>query len=256
MQTISKTAVIDETVQLGKDVTIGEGVIIEKGCHIGDKTHIGHHSVIWQDTHIGAGNRIFPFCSLGGEPQDKKYAGEYAPLVIGDNNTIREYCFFNQGTKATGETRVGHRNWIMAYVHVAHDCMIGNQTILANGVQMAGHVHIDDDTVIGGGALIHQFCRIGRGSMLGGGTHLGHDVPPYCLHRRNTVAVNYEGMRRQGFDETAKSNIKKAYRLLYRQALKIEEAMIAIQAMPVAQEAPVKHLLDFLKQPGQRSLVR
>lgn len=246
---IHPAAEVHASAQLGAGVRVEAGAVVEEGCTIGRDTVIGRHSIIWRNTVLGAGNRIFPFCSLGGEPQDKKYRGEDAPLVIGDGNTIREYCFINQGTAASGETRIGNGNWIMAYVHVAHDCIIGNNAVIANAVQFAGHVEVGDGAIIGGGALFHQFRRIGAGAMVGGGESLRHDVPPYALVGEGVVSVNSEGMSRAGYDAQVVAAMRRAYKTLYREGLSLPEAAEAIAAMPEAKEGPLAQLAEFLQQP-------
>lgn len=238
---------IHASAQLGKGVRVEPGAVIGENCIIGAGSVIGRNSIIWSGTVLGENNRIFPFCSLGGEPQDKKYAGEVAPLIIGDNNTIREYCFINKGTLASGETRIGSDNWIMAYVHVAHDCVIGDQTTIANMVQLAGHIHIGDRVVLGGGGLFHQFVRIGAGAMVSGGEVVVQDVPPYALVGRGTVSINTEGMRRSGADAEVIAAIRRAYKLLYRSNLNLKMAVEAIVALPQAAQPSLRELIDFLR---------
>ena len=178
------------------------------------------------------GNRVFPFCSLGGEPQDKKYRGEKTALTVGDNNTIREYCFFNRGTVGGGgATKIGDNNWIMGYTHLAHDCVLGGGAIVANGAQFAGHVEVGDGAVIGGGALFHQFLRIGARAMVGGGEAVRQDIPPFAMSARGAVGVNAEGMRRAGFGARARAQIQKAYRILYLANLPLEESRRQIAEM-------------------------
>lgn len=248
--TISPAAEVDPAARLGDGVTVASGAVIEADCIIGSGSAIGRNSIIWRGTVIGSGNRIFPFCSLGGEPQDKKYTGEEAPLIIGDNNTIREYSFINKGTAANGETRLGNDNWIMGYVHAAHDCIIGSGNIIANAVQLAGHVIIGDRVVLGGGVLVHQFRRIGSGAMLGGGEHLRCDVPPFALAGEGVVSVNREGMRRHNYSPEAIQAIQRAYKILYRDGLPLAEAAAEIAALPEAAEPPLAELHAFLQQPG------
>ena len=244
---VHPNADVHKSAVLGENVCIEAGAVVEADCVIGSNSRIGRHSVIWQGTVLGENNRIFPFCSLGGEPQDKKYAGEAAPLIVGDNNTIREYCFINKGTAASGETRIGNDNWIMAYVHVAHDCVIGSGTTIANMAQFAGHVIVGDGAVIGGGALFHQFRRVGTGAIIGGGEALRHDVPPYALVARGSVSVNSEGLRRCGGGSEMIDAMRGAYRTLYRQGLALPAAVEAIAAMPGAGEAPLAELIEFLR---------
>lgn len=254
MASVHPTASVGGGVELAADARIDAGAVIEDGCKIGGGTSIGRNSIIWRGTVIGANNRVFPFCSLGGEPQDKKYAGEEAPLIIGDGNTIREYCFINKGTAANGETRIGARNWIMAYVHVAHDCVMGDDNTVANGAQLAGHVVVGDRVVIGGGVLFHQFRRVGTGAMLGGGEKMRQDAPPYSLCGDGVVGVNAEGMRRHGFSDDEIGAVRRAYRLLYRADLSLQAATAAIRELPGAAVSPLRELIDFLSLPDLRLL--
>ena len=255
MSGVSPAAQVDKTARLAANVTVEPGACVGANCQIGEGTTIGRNSIVWSGTKIGANNRVFPFCSLGGEPQDKKYAGEDAPLVIGDNNTIREYCFFNKGTAASGGTRVGNGNWIMAYVHVAHDCVVGDGVVVANTAQLAGHVEVEDGAVLGGGSLYHQFVRVGALAMVGGGEALRHDIPPYCLCGEGSVGVNVEGMRRAGFAAAAIEQTRRAYRLLYRSGLPLQEARAQIEALAAAApQAPAQTLARFLGKPNLRLL--
>ncbi|MGU9951536.1 MAG: acyl-ACP--UDP-N-acetylglucosamine O-acyltransferase [Gammaproteobacteria bacterium WSBS_2016_MAG_OTU1] len=232
MPTIAVGAQVSSGARLADDVVIGSGAIVEEDCTIGAGSSIGPNTIIWRGTHIGCNNRIFPFCSLGGEPQDKKFCGEDSRLIIGDNNIIREYCFFNRGTlDGGGETRMGNGNWIMAYVHLAHDCLLGDSATIANGAQFAGHVQLNNGIVIGGGSLFHQFLRIGTGAMVGGGEAVRQDVPPFAMSARGVVGVNSEGMRRAGYSRFAIAQIKKAYRLLYLSELSLEESRTQIAAL-------------------------
>ncbi|MBE8158504.1 MAG: acyl-ACP--UDP-N-acetylglucosamine O-acyltransferase, partial [Betaproteobacteria bacterium] len=225
MAKIAPGAQVSESARLAEDVAVGAGAVIEENCEIGAGSSIGAYSIIWRGTQIGRGNRIFPFCSLGGEPQDKKFRGEESALIIGDRNVIREYCFFNRGTaEGGGETRIGNDNWIMAYVHVAHDCRLEDGVVAVNGAQFAGHVAIGGGAVIGGGALFHQFRRVGAGAMVGGGERVRQDVPPFALAARGVVGVNAEGMRRAGFNKTAVARMKEAYRFLYHSDLPLAAA--------------------------------
>ena len=252
---IHPSAEVHPSAVLGEGVCVDAGAVVEADCRIGAGTSIGRNTIIWRGTVLGEGNRVFPFCSLGGEPQDKKYQGEEAPLVIGDGNTIREYCFINQGTAASGETRIGSGNWIMAYVHVAHDCNIGSNTVVANAVQFAGHVEVGDRAIIGGGALFHQFRRVGAGAMVGGGEHMRHDIPPYALVAEGVVAVNTEGMTRAGYDADTIAAVRRAYKTLYREGLSLPDAAAQIAAMPEAADAgPLAQLAAFLQQPDLQLL--
>jgi UDP-N-acetylglucosamine acyltransferase len=209
-------------------------------------------------TRIGAHNRIFAFSALGGAPQDKKYAGEATRLEIGDRNTIREFCTFNCGTtQDAGVTRIGNDNWIMAYVHVAHDCQLGNNTTFANAASIAGHVHVGDYAVLGGFTGVHQFVQIGAHSMTAGATLLLQDLPPYVMAAGNDCkpfGINAEGLKRRGFSEEQITEIRRAYKTLYRSGLGLEEARLAIAEQ--AQKAPeLKLLVDFLEH-SRRGIVR
>ncbi len=253
---IHPTALVDAGARLGDNVEIGAYSVIGAGVEIGDGTWIGPHVVINGPTKIGCENRIFQFASLGEQPQDKKYAGEPTTLEIGDRNTIREFCTFNRGTiQDAGATRVGNDNWIMAYVHVAHDCQVGNQTIFANNAQLAGHVQVGDWAILGGFTVVHQFVRIGAHSMTAMGTILLQDLPPYVTASGNPSAphgINSEGLKRRGFSADAIAALKRAYKALYRNGLKLEEATAQITAEGLDE---VTVLSDFLAAPG-RGIIR
>ncbi|SDM37398.1 acyl-[acyl-carrier-protein]--UDP-N-acetylglucosamine O-acyltransferase [Oryzisolibacter propanilivorax] len=260
---IHPTAVIDPAAQLHGSVSVGPYAVIGPGVRIGAGTSVGAHCVIEGETHIGEDNRIFQFASLGAAPQDKKYAGEPTRLVIGHRNTIREFCTFNTGTvQDRGETTVGDDNWIMAYVHIAHDCVVGHQTILANNATLAGHVHVGDHAIIGGLTGIHQFCRVGAHAMAGFASHVSQDVPPFMMVDGNPLAVrglNTEGLRRRGFDAERVGALKKAYRALYRQGLTLDGALDALtrQADEAGGQAgsDVHQLRDFVAA-SRRGIVR
>jgi UDP-N-acetylglucosamine acyltransferase len=230
--------------------------------HVGQGTSIGAHCVIEGSTRIGCDNRIFQFCSLGAAPQDKKYAGEPTELHIGDRNTIREFCTFNLGTaQDTGVTRVGDDNWIMAYVHIAHDVQLGHKTILANNATLAGHVVIGDWVIVGGLTGVHQFVKVGAHAMVGFSTALSQDVPPFMMVDGNPArahGVNIEGLRRRGFSAERIAAIKQLHRLLYRQGRALEDAKRLIAELatekPEAQ-ADVDMMLGFLNQ-ATRGIVR
>jgi UDP-N-acetylglucosamine acyltransferase len=231
---------------VGPDVEIGAG------------SRIGPHCVITGHTRLGAGNRVYQFASIGEAPQDKKYRDEPTRLEIGDNNTIREFCTLNRGTvQDAGVTRIGDDNWIMAYVHVAHDCQIGNRTIFANNAQLAGHVLIEDDVILGGFTLVHQFCRVGAHSITGLGTVVLQDIPPYVKASGNPVrpyGLNSEGLRRRGFSADALVALKRAYRTLYRSGLTLDEAKAEL-AGQAADVPEVRRFVDFLGVAG-RGIVR
>ena len=219
---------------------------------------IGPHVVVSGHTRIGADNRIFQFCSIGEQPQDKKYAGEPTRLEIGDRNTIREFCTFNCGTaQDAGVTRLGNDNWIMAYVHLAHDCQVGNQTIFANNAQLAGHVQVGDWAILGGFTVVHQFVRIGAHSITSMGTILLQDLPPFVMAAGNPAearSINAEGLKRRGFSGEAVAAVKRAYKTLYKSGMKLDDARTSIEAESVV--VPELALLaDFLGVPG-RGIVR
>jgi UDP-N-acetylglucosamine acyltransferase len=252
------TAIIHPQAKLADDVEIGAYSIIGEHVEIGGGTVVGPHVVIDGHTRIGQNNHIFQFSSLGAIPQDKKYAGEPTRLEIGDNNVIREFCTFNLGTEQDGGvTRVGNNNWIMAYVHLAHDCQVGNHTIFANNAQLAGHVLVDDYAILGGFTVVHQFVQIGAHVITGMGTILLQDLPPYVTASGNPSAphgINSEGLKRRGFSGAAIMAIKRAYKTLYKSGLSLEEAKDVIQAQ--SEEHPELDLLvEFLAR-SERGIVR
>lgn len=232
---IHPTAVIDPAAQLDTSVSVGPYAVIGPDVRIAANTKVGAHCVIEGATTIGCDNQIFQFASLGAQPQDKKYAGEPTRLVIGDRNTVREFCTFNLGTaQDRGETTIGDDNWIMAYVHIAHDCIVGNNTILANNATLAGHVHVDDWAILGGLTGVHQFTHIGAHVMAGFASHISQDVPPFMMVDGNPLAVrgfNAEGLRRRGFTPERLAAVKQMHKLLYRQGLTLEAAKQAIEAI-------------------------
>lgn len=233
---IHTTALVDPGAKIGANVEIGPYSIIGPHVEIGDNTVIGPHCVIRGHTRIGRDNRIFQFCSLGEVPQDKKYAGEPTRLEIGDRNTIREFCTFNLGTvQDRGVTSIGDDNWIMAYVHIAHDCQVGNQTTLANNTTLAGHVDVGDWATVGGLTGVLQRMRIGAHTMIGFASHVGKDVPPFMVVDGNPLAVrgvNLVGLRRRAFSDERIAAIREMHKLLYRQGLTLEQARAAIMALP------------------------
>lgn len=235
MANIHPTAIVDPAAQLGESVSIGAFTIIGPGVRIDEGTSVGPHCVIEGRTTIGRDNRIFQFASLGAAPQDKKYAGEPTELHIGDRNTIREFCTFNLGTvQDIGVTRLGDDNWMMAYTHLAHDCVVGNKTIFANNAQIAGHVQVGDWAILGAYTNVHQFVKIGAHAMTGMGTTLLQDVPPFAMVSGNPAEArgfNVEGLKRRGFTTERMRAIKQMHRLIYRQGLKLEDARAAIDAL-------------------------
>ena len=256
MTQIHPTAIVDVAAELDASVQVGPYAVIGAGVHIAAGTHIGPHCVIEGPTRIGRDNRIFGHSSLGAAPQDMKYRGEPTELHIGHRNTIREFCTFNRGTaQDAGVTRLGDDNWVMAYVHLAHDVQVGNRTILANNATLAGHVHIGDWVIVGGLTGVHQFCRIGAHAMTGFQSHVSQDVPPYMMVSGNPLGVhgfNIEGLRRRGFSRERIAQVKQMHRLLYRDGLTLEQAKAAIAALQgsvaddPAADADVQLLLDFL----------
>ena len=256
--TIHPTAIVHQGAKLGHDVEVGAYSLIGEHVEIADGTRIGPHVVVNGHTRIGRDNRIFQFCSIGEIPQDKKYADEPTRLEIGDRNTIREFCTFNCGTaQDLGVTRLGNDNWIMAYVHLAHDCQVGDHTIFANNAQLAGHVHVGDYSILGGFTVVHQFVRIGAHSMTAMGSILLQDLPPYVTAAGNTAkpfGINSEGLKRRGYSSSAIMAIKRAYKVLYKSGLKLEEAQVAIAADSAAQQE-LKLLAEFLAAAG-RGIIR
>jgi UDP-N-acetylglucosamine acyltransferase len=253
MTAIHPTALVDGKAELDPSVTVGPYAVIGAGVRIAASTTIGAHCVLEGRTTIGRDNRIFPFASLGAAPQDMKYGGEPTELVIGERNTIREFCTFNRGTaQDAGATRIGDDNWIMAYVHIAHDVQLASRTILANNATLAGHVHVGDWAIVGGLTGVHQFVKIGAHAMTGFQSHVAQDVPPFMMVAGNPLAVhgfNVEGLRRRGFSRERIAQVKQMHRLLYRDGLTREQAKAAIEALKgrVADgDADVRLLLDFL----------
>jgi len=255
---IHPTAIVDSRASLAADVEVGPYTIIGADTEVGAGTRIGPHVVIGPHTRIGARNTFFQFSSIGEAPQDKKYNGEPTRLEIGDDNTIREFCTLNRGTSQdAGITRIGNNNWIMAYVHMAHDCQVGSHTIFANNAQIAGHVHVGDFAVLGGFTVVHQFCRIGAHSITAMGTILLQDLPPYVMASGNTAVphgINSEGLRRRGFSADAIHAIKRAYKTLYKSGLSFEEARLNIASEADAQKE-LAALADFLAVTG-RGVIR
>ena len=233
---IHSTAIIDPQALLDSSVSVGPYTVIGPHVKIGAGTTVGPHCVIEGHTTIGTDNRIFQFSSLGAIPQDKKYAGEPCELVIGDRNTIREFCTFNIGSPGgTGITRVGNDNWLMAYVHLAHDCQVGNQTIFANNSQLAGHVHVGDWTILGGFTVVHQFVRLGAHSMTAMCSLLFADLPPFVMAQGQPAqarSMNLEGLRRRGFSSDRIAAIKAMHKALYREDLTLAQAQLQIATLP------------------------
>jgi len=234
MAVIHQSAIVDPRAELADDVEVGPFAVIGPNVRIGEGSRIGAHTVIEGITTIGSRNRIFQFASIGAPPQDKKYRGEPTRLEIGDDNTIREFVTLNCGTaQERGVTSIGSDNWIMAYVHVAHDCVVGNHTIFANSSNLAGHVVIGDWPILGGYTGVHQFCKIGAHAMTGVGTVVLHDVPPFVMASGNTAqahGINSEGLRRRGFSSERINAIRRGYKTLYKSGLTLEEARTRLAA--------------------------
>jgi len=258
MAKIHPTAIVDPKAELDASVTVGPYTLVGPDVKVGAGTTIAGHVVIEGHTTIGRDNRIFQFASIGAANQDKKYQGEPTRLVIGDRNTIREFGTFNRGTvQDAGVTRLGNNNWIMAYVHLAHDCDVGNGTIFANNAQLAGHVRVDDYAILGGYTGVHQFCKIGAHSFAGVSSVVLKDVPPYMTVSGNPArpyGINAEGLKRRGFDAAALAGLKRAYKTLYRSGLTLEEAKRDLEQQ-VGECPPVRLLLDFLGG-SSRGIVR
>jgi UDP-N-acetylglucosamine acyltransferase len=262
MASIHPTALVDSKAELADTVTVGPYAVIGPHVRIGAGTTVGPHCVIEGRTTIGTDNTIFQFASLGAAPQDKKYGGEPTELHVGNGNTIREFVTFNLGTtQGGGVTRVGDDNWVMAYVHVAHDCVVGNHAIFANCTQLAGHVEIGDWVILGGSSLIHQWVKIGAHAMTAMGTALPQDLPPFVMASGNMAAAhgfNSEGLKRRGFTADRLTAVKRMHRLLYRSGLTLDQAREGLAAIAV--ELPeaagdVAMMSSFLAQ-STRGIVR
>ena len=261
---IHSTAIVDSSAELDSSVTVGPYTVIGPRVKVGAGTTIGPHCVIEGHTTIGADNRIFQFNSLGAIPQDKKYAGEPCELVIGDRNTIREFCTFNIGSPGdVGVTRIGSDNWVMAYVHLAHDCQVGNHTIFANNSQLAGHVQVGDWVILGGFTVVHQFVRLGAHSMTAMCSLLFADLPPFVMAQGQPAearTMNFEGLRRRGFSAERIASVKAMHKALYREDLTLEAAQLKIVELtdkhPESKQ-DVHMMLSFLEQVSpQRGIVR
>jgi len=255
---IDPHAIVSPRAELAADVAVGPFSVIGPGVRIGPGTVVGPHVVITGETTIGADNQIFQFASLGDAPQDKKYAGEPTRLEIGDRNVFRESCTINRGTiHDKGVTRIGHDNLFMAYSHVAHDCVVGSNTVFANCASLAGHVEIGDWVILGGLSAVHQHCKIGAHAFLAGGAIVTRDVPPYVMVAGNPSSphmVNSEGLKRRGFTEEQVRSVREAYRLVYRSDLKLSEALERLE--PSAREQPELRLfVDFIRS-STRSIIR
>ena len=264
MTAIHATALVDPGAELDSSVTVGPYTVIGPDVRVGAGTTIGPHCVLEGHTTIGRDNRIFQFNSLGAIPQDKKYAGEPCELVIGDRNTVREFCTFNIGSPGDrGVTRIGNDNWLMAYVHLAHDCQVGDHTIFANNAQLAGHVQVGDWAILGGFTVVHQFVKIGAHSMTAMCSLLFADLPPFVMCQGQPAqarSMNYEGLRRRGFSAERLAAVKAMHKALYRDNLTLDLARQAIADLgEKGQEAllDIEMMLSFLEQTSpQRGIVR
>lgn len=255
---IHPTAIVARGARVAEGVRIGAYSVIGADVEIGEGTEVGPHVVIEGHTRIGRDNRIHAFSVLGGAPQDRKYAGEATRLEIGDRNTIREFCTFNIGTtQDAGVTTLGDDNWIMAYVHLAHDCRVGNHTIFANNAQIAGHVHVGDHAILGGFTVVHQFVSIGAHSLTAMGTILLQDLPPYVTASGNTAephGINAEGLKRRGFTPESISAIRSAYKVLYKEGLGLDAAKAELRERARTQPE-IALMAEFLER-SRRSIVR
>ncbi len=255
---IHPTAIIDSAAQIGTDVTIGAYTVIGADVKIGDGSRIGVHVSIDGPCTIGRSNRIHSHAAIGGDPQDKKYRDGLSELVIGDRNTIREFVTINRGTaEGGGVTRIGDDNWIMAYVHIAHDCAVGNHTVFANNATLAGHVEIGDYVTLGGFSGVHQFCKIGAHAFIGMGSLINADVLPFVMVAGGYAkprGINSEGLKRRGFSAERIAAIKRAYRALFVSGQPLADAREQLVAQS-AEDADVRHMLEFMDRSG-RSLLR
>jgi UDP-N-acetylglucosamine acyltransferase len=252
------SAIVDPRAELDSAVEVGPYCVVGAGVKIGKGTKIHSHAVIQGRTTLGEGNVVFPFATIGSIPQDLKYKGEPSELLIGNRNTIREYVSLNPGTAGGGMvTRVGDRNLLMMYCHVAHDCIVGNHNVIANGATLGGHVAIEDFVIVGGLVGIHQFVRIGTSAILGAGSMVSKDVPPYCNatgDRAKLRGLNVEGLKRRGFDKSVIAAINKAYRIAFRSRLKIEDAVKQIRR-EIVSIPEVERFVSFIAS-SQRGVCR
>ncbi len=255
---IDQRAVIDPSAKIADSVSIGPFTVIGADVEIGPGCDIGPHVVINGPTVIGAGNKLHPFSSIGCDPQDKKYNGEETRLVIGDNNTIFEYVTISRGTaQDRGVTTVGSDNWIMAYVHIAHDCVVGDHTILANNVTLAGHVDVGNHAILGGFTLVHQFCNVGEHSFSQMNSVVSKDVLPFLMiggHMAKAHGLNSEGLKRRGYSVESRAGLKQAYRLIFRSGLKLDEAKERL--LLLAEEHPEVAIMSEFLAKSSRGIVR
>lgn len=256
---IDKHAVVDPQAVIGNNVSIGPYSVIGPDVVVGDDSWIGPHVVIKGPTKIGRSNRIYQFSSIGDDPQDKKYSGnEQSTLEIGDGNLIREYCSINRGTEeGGGKTVIGSDNWIMAYVHIAHDCFVASGTIISNNATLAGHVTIDDYVILGGFTAIHQFCHLGKHCFTAGLSMVGKDVPPFLMvagDRAKPTGLNREGLKRHGFTKETIDLLRKAYKIVYRNGLTTKQALEALDDL-ASQTEVVREFSDFIEK-SSRGIIR
>lgn len=255
---IHPTAIVDSSAKLDADVAVGAFSVVGPDVEIRSGTRIGPHVVISGPTRIGADNEIYQFASIGEAPQDRKYSGENTTLQIGERNVIREYVTLNRGTvHGKRKTRVGNDNLLMAYVHIAHDCDLGDDIVMANGASLGGHVTIEDQAILSGFALIHQFCRVGMHAFCGMGCAVAKDVPPYVMVSGNPGkphGINAEGLRRRGFSADAIVQIRRAYKIIYKSTLRLDDAIVSLQEL-AAESPEVDLILDFLDH-SDRSIIR
>lgn len=255
---IHPTAIVSPAARLAPDVEVGPYSVIGPDVEVGAATRIGSHVVIKGPTRIGERNRIFQFAAIGEDAQDKKYAGEPTRLEIGNDNTIREFCTINRGTvQDAGLTSIGDHNWLLAYVHVAHDCRLGSHIIMSNNATLAGHVHVEDHVILSGFVAVHQFCRIGAHSFIGGQAGLTRDVLPYMMiagQPPEPHGINSEGLKRRGFTAEQVRNLKEAYRILYRSNLRLAEARERLQEL-VPEQPELRRLVEFIDR-SERSILR
>lgn len=253
---IHKTAIISPNTKIGKNVIIGPYCIIEDEVIIADNTKIDSHTIVRSYSKIGKGCHIFANCVIGEIPQDKKFEGEKSELIIGDNTVVREFCTLNRGTKDAGVTKIGSDCLLMAYVHIGHDCLVGNNVILANGVQLGGHVEIQDYAIVGGLTPVHQFCKIGEHSLVGGGLRVVQDIPPYIIANGQPLkfsGINALGLRRRKFSAVQRTNIKKTYKIIYHSDLNTSQALEKI-VKDFTSQKEVSVIVDFIKN-SSRGLI-
>jgi len=251
MSRVHPTAIVDARAEIDGDVQIGPYCVIGAGVRIGKGCRVHSHAVITGRTTLGEGNVVFPFATIGDTPQDLKYKGEPSELLIGNRNTIREYVSLNPGTTSGGMvTRVGDQNLLMMQCHIAHDCLLGDRNVVANGATLGGHVVIEDFVIVGGLVGIHQFVHIGTGAILGAGSMVSKDVPPYCNatgDRAKLHGLNLEGLKRRGFDKTVIALLRKAYRIVFQSALRTEDALKKIrEELPSIPE--IEKFVSFIAQ--------